>query len=174
MKFNTVSKLISLLLIVVVSSLGTITYADEGDTPSELLASEIVYEFVGHLEEFDDQGRLLVWDATITGDVTGELKWWFVQPPPTSSTPYVGGRVDFYSARWEIRVDGELLLAGNSAGKTVWADGADGIWDGHGVVTEAGADFSLFKGHKIFETGMVFKGSNPPVSFSGTGLFVIY
>ena len=174
MKFKTASKLISLLLIVVVSSPGTITYADEGDTPSELLASEIVYEFVGHLEEFDDQGRLLVWDATITGDVTGELKWWFVQSSPTSSTPYLGGRVDFYSARWEIRVNGELVLAGESAGKTVWPDGADGIWDGHGIVMEARGDFSTLKGRKTYETGPVIKGSNPPVSFSGTGMFLIY
>jgi len=59
------------------------------------LASEVVYQYVGHLEEVDDQGRLLVWQATIKGDVTGELKWWFVQPSPVSSTSYAGGRVNY-------------------------------------------------------------------------------
>ena len=174
MRLEAVSKLASLLFLFAVSSVGTIACGDEGDTAWESLASEVVYQYVGHLEEVDDQGRLLVWEATIKGDVTGELKWWFVQPSPASSTPYAGGRVDYYGARWEIRVGGELVLAGKSAGKTVWADGADGIWDGHGVVTEARGDFSMLKGHKTYETGPVFKGSNPPVSFAGTGLFVIY
>ena len=138
------------------------------------MTSEVVYHFVGHLETVDDQGRLLVWDATIKGDVTGEMKWWFEQPSPVSSTPYAGGRVDYYSARWEIRVDGELVIAGKSAGKTVWAEDADGIWDGDGIVLEAQGDFSLLKGRRIHETGPVIAGSNPPISFSGTGMFMIY
>jgi len=82
--------------------------------------------------------------------------------------------VDYYAAKWEILVDGELVLAGESAGKTVWRDGADGIWDGHGIVMEARGDFSTLKGRKTYETGPVIKGSNPPVSFSGTGMFLIY
>ena len=174
MRFKAVRNLTSLLSVFAVSLVGTIVYAEEGSAPREPLASEIVYQFVGHLEEVDDQGRLLVWQATIKGDVTGELKWWFVQPSPVSSTPYAGGRVNYYAARWEIRVDGELVLAGESAGKTVWPDGADGIWDGHGIVMEARGDFGPLKGHNTYETGPVIKGSNPPVSFSGTGMFVIY
>jgi hypothetical protein len=174
MRLEAVSKLTLSLLAFAVSSVGTIAHGDEGDTLWESLASEVVYQYVGHLEKVDDQGRLLVWEATIEGAVTGELKWWFVQPSPVSSTPYTGGRVDYYGARWEIRVGGKLVLAGTSAGKTVWADGADGIWDGHGVVTEARGDFSMLMGHKTYETGPVFKGANPPASFSGTGLFVIY
>ncbi len=148
--------------------------ADEDGTHLESLVGEVVYQFAGHLEKIDEQGRLLVWEATIEGDVSGEMKWWFVQPAPVTSAPYAGGRVDYYVARWELRVAEELVLAGKSAGKTVWADGADGIWDGHGVVTEARGDFSMLKGHKTYETGPVLKGSNPPISFSGTGLFSIY
>ena len=174
MRFKTVRKLTSLLLALAISLPATVTFAGEGSSPPEPLASEIAYQFVGHLEEVDDEGRLLVWKATIKGGVTGELTWWFVQPAPVASTPYAGGRVDYYAARWEIRVDGELLLAGESAGKTVWLDGVDGIWDGHGIVTEARADFSSFKGRKTYETGPVIKGSNPPASYSGTGLFLIY
>jgi hypothetical protein len=174
MKFKVVRKLTSLLFVFAVLLTGTIACEDEGNAPRGPLASEIVYQFVGHLEEVDDQGRLLVWDASIKGDVTGDLKWWFVQPAPVSSTPYAGGRVDYYAAKWEILVDGELVLAGESAGKTVWRDGADGIWDGHGIVMEARGDFSTLKGRKTYETGPVIKGSNPPVSFSGTGMFLIY
>ena len=174
MWFKSVRKLTSLLFVFAGSMAGTIACTDEGNAHREPLASEVVYQFVGHLEEVDDQGRLLVWEATIKGDVTGELKWWFVQPAPVSSTPYAGGRVDYYAARWEIRVNGELVLAGESAGKTVWPDGADGIWDGHGIVMEARGDFSTIMGRKTYETGPVIKGSNPPVSFSGTGMFLIY
>jgi hypothetical protein len=174
MQLEAASKLTSLLFLFALSSIGAIAFADEGDKPRESLASEIAYNFVGHHEIVDDQGRLLVWEATIEGDISGELLWWFVQPSPATSTPYAGGRIDYYGARWEIQVAGELVLAGESAGKTVWADGADGIWDGHGVVTEALGDFSMLKGHKTYETGPVFKGSNPPVSYSGKGLFVIY
>ena len=174
MSFKVVRKLTSLLFVFAVSFAGTIAFADEGTVHREPLVSEVAYQFVGHLEQVDDQGRLLVWEASIKGDVTGELKWWFVQPSPVSSTSYAGGRVNYYAARWEIRVDGELVLAGESAGKTVWPDGADGIWDGHGIVMEARGDFGPLKGHNTYETGPVIKGSNPPVSFSGTGMFVIY
>ena len=103
-----------------------------------------------------------VWEGTFKGDITGEGKWWFVRPPPVSGGSYMGGRVSFYVARWEIRDDEELLLAGESAGKTVFPDGVDGIWDGHGIVTKAGGDFSAMKGRKVFETGPVIVGPESP------------
>ena len=136
--------------------------------------SQIDYRFAGHLELFDDEGRLLVWEGTIRGDVTGEIKWWFVQPSPVSGSTYTGGEVVFYLARWEIRAGDELLLAGESAGKTVSPDGADGMWDGHGVVTETTGKFNALKGQRVSETGPVIMGSDPPMSISGTGMFQIY
>lgn len=174
MRINAIHRLMSILFMFAVLSVGTTAYTDEGSDTGEPLVSEVVYQFVGHLEKVNDQGRLLVWKSTIKGDISGELKWWFVQPSPVQSTQYSGGHVDFYQARWEIRVDDELVLAGESAGKTLWPEGVDGIWDGHGIVTEARGDFSSLQGHKTYETGPVIKGSNPPVSFSGTGMFVIY
>jgi hypothetical protein len=174
MRFNAFRHLASLLLVISISLAGLVAYASDGEPAREILVSEINYQFVGHREEFDDQGRLLVWVASIEGGLTGELKWWFVQPPPVASTAFEGGRVDYYAARWEIWADDDLLLAGDSAGKTVWHDGADGIWDGHGIVVEAHGDFSGLKGRKTYETGPVFMGANPPVSFSGTGMFLIY
>jgi hypothetical protein len=67
-----------------------------------------------------------------------------------------------------------LLLAGETAGKTDFRNGADGIWDGHGRVTEAYEKFQSLKGHAVYETGSVIVGSDPPKSFSGTGMFQIY
>lgn len=142
--------------------------------PDALLIGRIDYWFVGHLGQTDDEGRLLVWEATVQGDVTGEMKWWFVNPPPVDELAFADGRLSFYSARWELWTEGELQLAGHSAGKTVFANGADGIWDGHGRVTVAYGRFSQLKGRSIYETGPVLLGSEPPKSLKGTGTFVVY
>jgi hypothetical protein len=137
----------------------------------EQLTGQIDYQHVGARGETDNQGRRLIWEATIEGDLTGTMKWWF-GPAPAPNALYNGGRVAFYVGRWEVwDVEGRLLLAGDSAGKTVFPDGEDGIWDGHGVVTEAHGPFNVLKGRRISETGTVLLGSAPP---SGTGIFAIY
>ncbi len=174
MKIKAVCVLTSLVLVLTMTLAGTMTFADDSAVPRGRLASQIDYRFVGHLEQLDDEGRLLVWEGAIDGDITGEMKWWFVNPSPVSDSTYMGGQVNFYAARWEIWVGEELLLAGESAGKTVFPDGADGMWDGHGVVTETSGEFNALDGRKVYETGPVIVGSDPPVSFSGTGLFLIY
>lgn len=115
-----------------------------------------------------------MWEASIEGDLQGNMKWWFVNPPPVPEIAYSDGRVSFYSARWELWADGELLLAGNSAGKTNFPGGADGMWDGHGRVTEARGEFKALKGRKVYESGPVVLGSEPPRSLSGTGMFLVY
>lgn len=138
-----------------------------------VLVGQIDYRFVGHLGQTDDQERLLVWEATIVGDVTGRMKWWFANPPAIAEVAMQSGRVSFYTARWEIWADEELLLAGESAGKTVFPGGADGIWDGHGRVTEAEKRFKDLIGRRIYETGPVILGSDPPKTFTGTGAFVV-
>jgi hypothetical protein len=102
------------------------------------------------------------------------MKWWFVRPSPVSGTIFMGGQVGFYSARWEIWDGEELLLAGESAGKTVFPEGADGMWDGHGVVMEAGRRLNPLKGRKVYESGPVILGSAPPFTYTGIGMFVIY
>ncbi len=170
MKTKTVSALTSLLVVLSMTLAGAMALADNNAVPNGRLTSQIDYWFVGHLGVVDDEGRLQVWDGTITGDFTGEVKWWFVAPPPNPGSLEVA----FYAARWEIWNDGELFLAGDSAGKTVFPAGADGIWDGHGVVTEANGRFSPLKGRKVYETGTVIVGLTPPASFTGTGMFVIY
>jgi hypothetical protein len=142
-----------------------------GFAQAKQLTGRIDYQHVGHRGETDDQGRRLIWEGTIEGDLTGTMKWWFDASPPAPNTAYNGGRVAYYAGRWEIwDVHGTLLLAGESAGKTVLPKGEDGIWDGHGVVTEASGHFNALKGLRISETGPVLLGPFP----SGTGIFVIY
>jgi hypothetical protein len=166
------TKVVLLLLCLVVLTLTHAVPMAKSSSSSSALTSAIEYWFVAHLGEMDDEGRLLVWEGTIDGDITGTMKWWFGWSPPDGV--YLGGWVAYYTARWEIWDGEELLLAGESAGKTVFPDGADGMWDGHGVVTEASKGFNPLKGRKVYETGPVLMGSDPPVSFSGAGMFVIY
>ena len=147
----------------------------ENESESDgVLVGQVEYWFVGHLGQMDSDGRLLVWEATIEGGVKGKMKWWFVNPPSIAEVTLANGRVSFYTARWEVWGDGELLLAGESAGKTVFSDDADGIWDGHGRVTEALGRFGDLIGRQIYETGPVILGSDPPKSLKGTGTFVVY
>ncbi len=158
---------------------GSLAFAADDFAHRGQLTSEIDYWFAGHLNQWDDEGRLLVWQGAITGDLTGEMKWWFVIPSPVSGSQFENGRVAFYSARWEIWDGEELLLAGESAGKTVFPvdeDGVtkDGIWDGHGVLTEAAAGLNPLKGRKVYETGPVVVGDSPPVTYSGKGMFLVY
>ena len=148
--------------------------AESTSNHDEQLVGTITYLFVGHLRQTDEAGRVLVWEAEAEGAFTGTMKWWFVNPFPISETTYQGGRLTFYAARWELWNDGELLLAGESAGKTNFRDGADGIWDGHGRVKEAAGKYEFLVGRPIYETGPVIVGSDPPRSYSGTGLFLIY
>ena len=146
----------------------------EPGAAGDLLSGTIDYQFVGHQEQMDDEGRTLVWEATISGELEGKMKWWFVNPPPAAPADYAEGQLTFYAARWEIWDGDNLLLAGESAGKTDFPAGKDGIWDGHGRVTEAATKYAVLKGRRIYETGTVILGEQPPTSFTGTGLFVIY
>ena len=140
----------------------------------KLLIGALDLTYVGHLQKKDGDGRILVWDGSIGGDFEGKINWWFINPSPATSPAYKGGEVGYYKARWEIRVGDNLALAGESAGKTVTPDQSDGMWDGHGIVTEAYGEFAQFKGHRVYETGPVVHGSDPPASLTGTGMFQIY
>jgi hypothetical protein len=138
------------------------------------LAVQIEYRSVGHLEERDGDGWLLAWKADVSGDLEGEMWWWFPATPPAPESKYAGGEVGYYLARWEFWNGDELILAGESAGKTVISDGEDGIWDGHGIVLKASGELSALKGRKIYETGTVIMPTDPDVLSTGSGMFVIY
>jgi hypothetical protein len=146
----------------------------EKPNPEARLVNQITFNFVGHQERLDDAGRLQVWEGEITGGITGQIRWWFENPSPVSSSEFKGGEVGFYAASWKIMADDRLLLAGDSAGRTVFPEGTDGLWDGHGVVTHTSAELVHLKGRKVYETGPVIVGTDPPVTFSGIGMFTIF
>ena len=174
MKINPAWESAPVLLVLSMILTGAIAFAEDANVPDVLLTGALDLTYAGHLEKTDDDGRLLVWEGSIGGDFGGTIKWWFIDPTPIVSTTHIGGTVNYYEARWEIWVDEMLVLAGQSAGKTVAPDQSDGIWDGHGVVTEAYGKFARFQGRKVYETGPVIYGSNPPLSLTGTGMFQIY
>jgi hypothetical protein len=136
--------------------------------PAPSLRSTIEYVFVGNLGMFDGEGRLLVWDGEIHGDIEGEIQWWFVLGGGPPNMPDQA-HVMFYEARWEIWDGTDLLLAGNSAGKTATPPGKDGIWRGRGIVTEAYAGFEDWSGRRVSEGGNV----NWDFPWSGEGTFRI-
>ena len=162
------------MLVLSIALAGSKVFADDADVSGSLLTGALDLTYVGHLEKTDDDGRLLVWEGSVGGDFAGKIRWWFIDPSTVASASYTGGTVNYYEARWEIWIGEELVLAGRSAGKTVTPDQSDGMWDGHGVVTEAHGRFARLKDRKVYETGPVIYGSNPPVSLTGTGMFQIY
>jgi hypothetical protein len=174
MKIKSARGLTTVILLLSVILAGPMAFANDANVPDVPLTGALDLTYVGHLEKTDGEGRLLVWEGSIGGDFAGKIKWWFIDPSPVASGTYKGGTVDYYEARWEIWVGEKLVLAGKSAGKTVTPDQSDGMWDGHGVVTEAYGTFEQLKGHKVYETGPVIYGSNPPNSLTGTGMFQIY
>ena len=145
--------------------------ADELPLPNGQMVSRIAYFISPDAGMLDDEGRELVWEADVTGDLNGYMKWWFETESPVEFAILSAGGIGFYEARWELwSNDGELVLAGESAGKTFLVDFADGVWDGVGVVTEAKGKYSPLKGRKIYETGPVIFNGGPP---SGVGMFTI-
>lgn len=136
--------------------------------PAPSLTNTIDYNFVGHLGIIDTEGRLLVWVGTISGDINGAMKWWFVPLGGPPNMP-VEAHVRFYEARWEIWDGFDLLLAGESAGSTATPPGKDGIWRGNGIVTEAYGDFEDWNGRPISEGGNV----DWAFPYSGSGIFRI-
>jgi hypothetical protein len=174
MKITSAWGLTTVMLLLSTTLTGPMAFAEATDIPDVPLTGALDLTYVGHLEKTDDDGMPLEWEGSIGGDFAGKIKWWFFEPTPAAASTYKGGKADYYKARWEIMVDGKLVLAGKTAGKTITPDQSDGIWDGHGTVTEAHGTFAGLKGHKVSETGIVFFGSNPPISFTCTGMFQIY
>jgi hypothetical protein len=174
MKFNSVMASSHLITLLFMMPFVPTALADDDVDLSGPLTCRIQYWSVGHLGERNDEGWLLAWKATVRGDLTGELRYWFPESPPVPDGTYAGGEVGYYLARWELWDKDELILAGKSAGKTVIPDGEDGIWDGHGIVLETKSDLNSLKGRKIYETGTVILPSDPAVPSSGSGMFLIY
>ena len=168
---------IPVLALTLLLVLGTVLADDasmEAKKPAPSLTGTIEYDFVGHLEIFDDEGRLLCWNGEIHGDIEGVILWWFDMDCMVST-----GNVSHYVARWEIfdyEADPEAdppLLAGDSAGTTTKPPGKDGIWRGNGIVTEAYGEFEDWIGRHVYEGGSVTWVIPGVLPLDGEGIFSI-
>ena len=63
MKITVKSIIAALSLVVSMSQVMPMAFADDAALPTGNLTSEINYRYVGHLEQTDDKGRLLVWEG---------------------------------------------------------------------------------------------------------------
>ena len=165
---------VPLLVLLFILLAGPAVLADDHAEVGAPLTSQIEYWSVYEAGETDDDGWLLAWKANISGDLNGEMRWYFPETPPAPEAKYSHGEFGYYLARWEFWVGDELMLAGESAGKTVIPEGQDGIWDGVGIVLQANGDLSSLKGRRIYETGIVVMPTDPDVRSTGSGMYVIY
>ena len=175
MKTKSVWAMMSLLVVLSLTLTAPVAFAGNHSHftfPMKQLTCQIDYWLSPNFGELDDEGRKLVWEGTISGDINGTMKWWFGEKPAPNIV-YQGGKVGFYQGRWEIWEGEKLLLAGDSAGKTVTPEGSDGMWDGHGIVRKAHRGLWRLLGRRMYETGPVMRDSpqSPPY---GTGIFVIH
>jgi hypothetical protein len=145
----------------------------ETQLPPPPLYSEIGYTYVGDRGETDEDGWALVWTATVEGDVSGEARWYFVEPNPIADLEVSNGSYAYYESRWQILVGGQVIMSGRSAGKTVTTADQDGVWDGHGVVTDASDAYRAYVGRPTYETGPVIFGDDPPQTMWGRGILAI-
>jgi hypothetical protein len=117
--------------------------------PAPSLRCTTEYVFVGYLDEFDSEGRWLVWEGSISGDIEGVIQWWIGEITKT-------GGVSHYDDRWVILdEDGEPLLAGEESGSTTTRGGQDKIWRTNGVVTDASDQFEGWIGRQTHADGNV-------------------
>ncbi len=163
-----VMKLMQLFL---VSALLAFATTAEAKDPAPLNAT-LEYEFVGHLLQFDAQGRLLAWEGTTSGDIEGIIRWWMVVPFS------VTGQVTHFEERWEIwdASGSTLLIAGYNAGTTTNRPGKSGVWRSNGVVTEVNDDYpelAKWFGRHMHESGEFFWIVPGEFPSDGTGTFRI-
>ena len=159
-------KLIKLLLVSTCLVFAT-TAGAKDDGP---LYATTEYAFVGHLEQFDADGRLLAWEGTTSGDIEGVIRWWMVVPFS------ITGQVTHFEERWEIWDVNMtfLLLEGYNAGTTTNRPGKSGVWRSNGIVTYVNPGFpelDEWLGRHMHESGefsWLIQGEFP---FLGTGIF---
>ncbi len=159
---------LALLLVLSTVLVADAAIGDQETAPP--LRCTITYDFVGHLGQFDDEERLLVWDGKIHGDIEGVILWWV-----DLTRKQVIGQASHYAARWEIwDLADNLLLAGDSAGTTrvPLPLGEDGIWRGKGKVTEASTGFEDWLGRQEHSEGH-FTWAAPGLPDHGDGTFRI-
>jgi hypothetical protein len=159
---NKMKKLIAVFALVTFIAAGLALA--ENTTPPLTCTTE--YNFVGHLGEFDDEGRLLGWVGTISGDIEGVIKWWVAIPFKKT------GQASHVVQRWKIWDEDEevLLLAGEDKGGTTTCHQRNTSWRANGIVTEASEEFEDYIGSQMHESGNIAWAA-PGLPDHGTGKF---
>lgn len=164
----------------------SVAYTDGHKGPkNEIIHKALIACQIDYSQDFEpvtdeENNRRLAWIGTIqlNGDIYN-INWWFNNSPVIAPSVLTDGAgfIGYYSARWEIMDnDGNLILAGESGGKTVFptpfppaSPPNNGVWDGHGIVTEAAKHLNALKGSKIYESGSVIFNDG----LRGNGIFMI-
>ena len=125
------------------------------------------YWFMGQHQIFDDEGRILAWQGTVSGDINGEIYWWMFYFTKAQVT-------HFYDDIWEIfdSETGDLLLRGDEHGTTTIRHGKNSVWRSNGIVTEAYGDFAIWLGRNMHASGH-FTWVVPGFPDCGTGILRI-
>lgn len=137
--------------------------------PAPKLNCTTDYDFVAGLGIYDNQGRLLVWQGTTSGDINGIIKWW-----TDMATMWYTGQASHYEDRFEIWNAEEtmLLLAGDEAGSTTARHGNNSNWRTNGTVTEGYGEYEDWLGCNTHAEGH-FTWAAPGVPDHGDGTFRI-
>jgi len=130
--------------------------------PAPSLTGTTEYDFVGFLGQFDDEGRLLAWEGTITGDIEGVIQWWMAVPRATGQASHYDDRCLILDAA------GDLVLGIDEAGTTTVRHGKNSVWRANGVVTEASDEFQNWIGRQTHNSGNA-TWSAPGVPDHGSG-----
>jgi len=154
--------LLSLVVLMAVVPIGMV----QAKTP---LYCTTDYYFVGQNGIFDDEGRLLCWKGTVSGDINGEINWWMYILD--KKCPQV---THFADDIWEIldSETGEALLRGDEKGTTTIRHGKNSVWRSNGIVIEAYGDFEIWVGRNVHMSGH-FTWVEPGFPDSGTGIIRI-
>lgn len=124
------------------------------------------YHFVGHLGEKDGEGRTLVWEGTISGDIEGVIKWWSML-----NEMLFTGQASHYEQRFKIwNANEELLLVGDDAGTTTARHEKNSNWRANGTIILAYGDFADYFGRQAHSAGH-FTWVAPEFPYEGTGTF---
>lgn len=154
--------LLSLVVLLVVIPLGAV----QAKTP---LYCTTDYYFVGHLGIFDDEGRLLCWKGTVSGDINGEINWWmYILDKKCPQVTHFAGDI------WEIldSETDEVLLRGDEKGTTTIRHGKNSVWRSNGKVIEAYGGFEIWVGRNVHMSGH-FTWIVPGFPGSGSGIIRI-
>ena len=151
-------KLISISTIPVLSLalllvLGTVLAPDAAigaKKPAPSLTGTTEYVFVGLDGKFDAEGRLLVWEGTINGDIKGVIRWWMGPSSPSGEASHYEDRFEIWDSDSD---DAELLLAVEEKGTTTVRHGKNTVWRANGIVTEASKGYKDWLGRPTHNGG---------------------